>query len=94
MLHDGAAALRAYVAVDGRGAGSITYADRVRPGAAGVVARLRDLGFSHVLLLSGDSAANVSAVAREVGIEEVGADLLPEDKVRRVAALAAGARKF
>ena len=92
-LHDGTAALRAYVAVDGRGAGSVTYADRVRPRAAGVVARLRRLGFSHVLLLSGDSAANVSAVAREVGITEFGADLLPEDKVRRVASLAAGARR-
>jgi heavy metal translocating P-type ATPase len=92
-LHDGTAALRAYVAVDGRGAGSVTYADRVRPGAAGVVARLRRLGFAHVQLLSGDSAVNVSAVAREVGIEETGADLLPEDKVRRVAALAGGARR-
>jgi len=92
-LHDETAALRAYVAVDGRAAGSVTYADRVRPGAAGVVARLRGLGFSHVLLLSGDSPVNVSAVAREVGIEETGADLLPEDKVRRVAALAAGARR-
>lgn len=87
------AALRAYVAVDGRAAGSITYADRVRPGAAGVVARLRSLGFARVLLLSGDSAPNVAAVAREVGIAEVGADLLPEDKVRRVAALPAGARR-
>lgn len=92
-LHDGTAALRAYVSVDGRGAGSVTYADRIRPDAAAVVAHLRRLGFSHVLLLSGDSAANVSAVAREVGIEEIGADLLPEDKVRRVERLAGGARK-
>ncbi len=92
-LHDGASALRAYIAIDGEAAGTVTYADRIRPGAAGVVARLRSLGFSHVLLLSGDSAANVAAVAREVGIAETGADLLPEDKVRRVAALAAGARR-
>jgi P-type E1-E2 ATPase len=92
-LHNGAAALRAYVTVDGRGAGSVTYADRVRPDAAAVVARLRRLGFAHVLLLSGDSAANVAAVAGQVGINETGADLLPEDKVRRVAALAAGARR-
>ena len=91
-LHDGTAALRAYVAVDGRGAGSITYADRVRPDAASVVARLRALGFSHVVLLSGDSRANVVAVAEEVGIGEYGSDMLPEDKVRRVASLAAGKR--
>jgi heavy metal translocating P-type ATPase len=93
MLSNGNAALRAYVALDGRGAGSVTYADRVRPNAARVVTRLRELGFSHVVLLSGDSAANVAAVAREVGIEESGADLLPEDKVRRVKTLAGGARK-
>ena len=92
-LHDGTAALRAYIAVDGQAAGSVTYADRIRPSAAGVVARLRRLGLSHVVLLSGDSAINVSAVARQVGITEFGADLLPEDKVRRVAALAAGARR-
>lgn len=87
-LHNGNAALRAYVAVDGRGAGSITYADRVRPGAAAVVTRLRALGISHVVLLSGDHATNVAAVGREVGIDEVAADLLPEDKVRYVARLA------
>jgi heavy metal translocating P-type ATPase len=92
-LHNGAAALRAYVAVDGQGAGSVTYADRVRPDAGAVVARLRRLGFRRVLLLSGDNAANVAAVAGEVGIEETGADLLPEDKVRRVATFAAGARR-
>jgi P-type E1-E2 ATPase len=92
-LHNGAAALRAYVAVDGRGAGSVTYADRVRPGAAAVVARLRGLGISRAVLLSGDGAANVALVAGEVGIQETGADLLPEDKVRRVAELAAGHRR-
>lgn len=90
VLHDGASALRAYVAVDGEGAGSITYADRIRPNAAPVVARLRGLGFSRVLLLSGDSGANVAEVARQVGITEFAADLLPEDKVRRVASLGAG----
>ncbi|NOT08041.1 MAG: heavy metal translocating P-type ATPase [Gemmatimonadales bacterium] len=92
-LHDGTTGLRAYVAVDGQGAGSVTYADRIRPGAADVVLRLRRLGFAHVQLLSGDSLANVSAVAREVGIEETGADLSPLDKVRRVAALASGSRR-
>ncbi len=92
-LHGEAVALRAYIAVDGRGAGSVTYADRVRPSAAGVVARLRRLGFTHVQLLSGDSAANVAAVADAVGITEVGSDLLPQDKVTRVSALAGGARR-
>jgi P-type E1-E2 ATPase len=93
-LHEPGTALRAYIAVDGRGAGSVTYADRIRPDAARVVERLRKLGFTHLLLLSGDSAANVAAVAREVGIQESGADLNPEEKVRRLQRLAGGTRKI
>ena len=46
-----------------------------------------------MVLLSGDHATNVAAVGREVGIDEVAADLLPEDKVRHVARLAGGSRK-
>jgi heavy metal translocating P-type ATPase len=83
-LHGVGAALRAYVAVDGRPAGSVTYADRLRPDAAEVVTRLRSLGLTRIALLSGDHAENVAAVARSVGIEEVAADLLPEDKVNQV----------
>jgi len=92
-LHDDGAALRAYVAIDGNAAGSVGFADQIRPNAAGVVARLRALGFGHVVLLSGDRAENVAAVAGETGIEEMGHDLLPEDKVRRIAQLAQGGRK-
>jgi heavy metal translocating P-type ATPase len=87
------AALRAYVTIDGEAGGIVTYADQVRPGSAAVVARLRRLGITRVLLLSGDCAANVTAVAAEVGIAETGAELLPEDKVRRVADLAAESRR-
>ena len=92
-MHDGGAALRAYVAIDGLGAGSVSYADAIRPGAASVIARLRGLGFDHVVLLSGDRGENVAAVAQETGIGEIGHDLLPEDKVRWVARLAGRARK-
>lgn len=92
-LHEEGPALRAFVAVDGRAAGSVTYADRIRPDAAEVVRRLRALGVNRVALLSGDHAENVAAVARAVGITEVAADLLPEDKVRHIARLAAGARR-
>jgi heavy metal translocating P-type ATPase len=86
-------ALRAFVALDGRAGGSVTYADRVRPGAAAVVARMRELGFSRVILLSGDSMANVAAVAGAVGITEFAGDLHPEDKVARVATLSGGTRR-
>lgn len=78
------AGLRAYVAVDGRGAGFVEYADRLRPGLDGFISRLRQLGLSRIVLLSGDDQANATAVARAVGIEEALGDLLPEEKVAYV----------
>jgi heavy metal translocating P-type ATPase len=92
-LHDGGPALRAYVTVDGRPAGSVTYADRLRSNAAEVVSRLRALGLERIALLSGDHAENVAAVAGAVGIDEVAADLLPEDKVRQVRRLTQAGRR-
>jgi heavy metal translocating P-type ATPase len=92
-LHDRGPALRAFVAIDGAAGGSLTYADRIRPGAREVIAALRRLGIRDIALLSGDHRDNVSDVARTVGIEEVRADLLPEDKVRFAERLIAGSRK-
>lgn len=82
QLHNGTPALRAYVTVDGVPGGSITYADRLRPGAAETVTELRQLGLSPIVLLSGDHERNVIEVGRLVGVDEVHGDLLPEDKVR------------
>jgi heavy metal translocating P-type ATPase len=76
-----AGALRASVAVEGVGVGAIEFADRVRPGLAELLARLRALGIRRTVLLSGDSQANAAGVAAEVGIDEAYGDLLPEAKV-------------
>jgi heavy metal translocating P-type ATPase len=81
------AALRAYVAIDGQGAGLIEYADRIRPELAGFIPQLRQLGLRRILLLSGDDQANATAVAQAVGIPEAMGDLLPEEKVAYVQAL-------
>jgi heavy metal translocating P-type ATPase len=78
------AELRAYVAVDGQGAGLIEYADRLRPELAGFIPQLRRLGVSRIVLLSGDDQANATAVADAVGISEAHGDLLPEAKVAYV----------
>jgi heavy metal translocating P-type ATPase len=83
-LGDGAA-LRAYVAVDGALAGTIEFADQVRADAVDVLADLRHLGLQHILLLSGDHEPNVRKVADAVGISEASGDLLPAEKVARVA---------
>ena len=84
MNTDGKATLRAYVAIDGRLAGFIEYADSIRPGMPELINRLRDANIRHVMLLSGDRAENARAIADQVGIHEARGDMLPEDKVQVV----------
>ncbi|HSA55633.1 MAG TPA: heavy metal translocating P-type ATPase [Gemmatimonadaceae bacterium] len=86
-FEDGATTLRAWVTVDGALAGVVEYADALRPGARELVQMLHRLGVRRTVLLSGDHAPNVRAVADAVGIDEAVGDLLPSEKVERVAAL-------
>jgi heavy metal translocating P-type ATPase len=89
----GQAALRAYVAVDGHPAGFLEFADAVRPEAAALLLRLRDLGITRMALLSGDRRENVEALGATLGFTETHADLLPHDKVALIeAAMSAGQR--
>ena len=81
------ATLVAYVAIGGKLAGTIEYADELRPDLTAVLASLERWGITRVLLLSGDTTSNARAVAARVGITEVHGDLLPEDKVSAVRAL-------
>ncbi len=81
------AALRAFVAVDGEVVGTLDFEDSIRPSAAPLIQSLPSLGFSRAVLLSGDSEINARAIAAEIGIVMVEGDLLPEDKVNRVAEL-------
>jgi Cd2+/Zn2+-exporting ATPase len=75
---------------DGEIEGVIAVADEVRPGAAGAVARLRELGVSRTVMLTGDNERTARAVAEDVGVDEFRAELLPEEKVEAVSRLAAG----
>ncbi|MFV8783955.1 heavy metal translocating P-type ATPase [Microbulbifer sp. SA54] len=68
-----------YAAVDGRIAGVIAVADPIREDAEAAVARLQKLGL-RVQMLTGDNRATAEAVARQLNIDEVHADLQPEDK--------------
>lgn len=68
--------------------GWIRLADRPRPGAAGVVAELRALGLE-VVMLTGDNGPTAAAVARDLGIADARAGLLPADKARIVGELVA-----
>jgi Cd2+/Zn2+-exporting ATPase len=67
--------------------GVIAIADTVRPNAADVVIQLRSLGVKRVVMLTGDNMRVANAVARQIGVDEVYAELLPEDKVAKIKAL-------
>ena len=69
--------------------GVLELRDRIRPDAKGIVARLHAQGVKKIIMLTGDNAATARAVAAEVGIDEVRAELLPEDKVTAIEELVA-----
>ncbi|WP_405425033.1 heavy metal translocating P-type ATPase [Streptomyces erythrochromogenes] len=79
------------VAWDGAARGVLNVADAVKETSAEAVARLRELGLTPVLL-TGDNRAVAETVAREVGIDEVIAEVLPQDKVDVVRRLQAEGR--
>ncbi|HEX6991153.1 MAG TPA: heavy metal translocating P-type ATPase [Gemmatimonadales bacterium] len=91
MDHD--RGLRAWVAIDGRAAGIVTYADHLRPDIATTLAGLRTSGIERLALLSGDSQENAIAMAAQVGIDDARGDLTPEDKVDAVRALEASGER-
>ena len=64
--------------------GLLAIADTVRAEARDAVTALRAAGIEHVVMLTGDNRATAQAIAAHAGIEEVRAELLPEDKVRAV----------
>src|SRR5262249_28189442 len=68
------------VARDGTVLGVIGARDRVRPEAASIVAELRSLAIDDIALLTGDRKAADHSVAAEVGISELHAELLPQEK--------------
>ena len=64
--------------------GVIAVGDTIRPLAATAVRRLRHAGVRRIVMLSGDNRVTAEAIAKQVGITEVAAELLPEEKVERV----------
>ncbi|WP_444633327.1 heavy metal translocating P-type ATPase [Cupriavidus oxalaticus] len=69
--------------------GLVAFGDAIKPGAPEAIARLRAAGVRTVML-TGDNAGAAARVARELGLDEVQAEVLPEDKAARVQALGQG----
>ena len=72
-----------YVAVDGRVAGVIVVSDSLRPSSREAVQKLQGMGVD-VLLLTGDRLATAEAIAKEIGVSRVVAEVLPQDKVAEI----------
>ena len=76
-----------HVAVDGAYAGHVHVADEVKPDAAEAIRALRELDVRRTVMLTGDREVTAEMVARELGIDEFHAELLPEDKLDQVEGL-------
>jgi Cd2+/Zn2+-exporting ATPase len=89
-IHDRIAAIDAagltavLVARDRKPVGIIAVADRPRESARDTVDRLRAQGVARIVMLTGDSRGTATAIAAELGIDHVRAELLPEDKVAAI----------
>lgn len=81
-----------YAAVGGKPLGAVALQDMPRPGTAAVMKRLNEIGV-RTAMLTGDSRAVAEAVGRDIGIDEIHAELLPEDKVRVIERLQSQGRK-
>jgi P-type Cu2+ transporter len=84
LARDGKTAM--FVVVDGRAIGLVAAADQIRPSARQAITALRELGLE-VAMISGDNQRTAEAVGRELGIDRVFAEVLPEDKAAYVGKL-------
>lgn len=73
-----------FASVDGIVAGIFSIADSIRPEAASALQQLREDGIKKMIMLTGDNRHTAELVAKQLGLDEVHAELLPEDKVAMI----------
>ncbi len=73
-----------HVAIDGKYSGHILICDVIKPDAKEAISALKRVGVKETVMLTGDSDKVAQSVARELGIDRVYSQLLPEDKVNRI----------
>ena len=75
---------RIYAAKDGTAVGFVCLSDVIKPGAKEAIARLSEMGVENTVMLTGDREAPAKAVAGALGLHEVHAQLLPQDKLAKL----------
>ncbi|MGD9722650.1 MAG: heavy metal translocating P-type ATPase [Pirellulales bacterium] len=79
MERDGASVI--VVGEDHHVCALIAVADRIRPQSKTAIDEMRSAGIQHIVMLTGDNRGTAEAIGREAGVDEIRAELLPEDKV-------------
>ncbi len=82
-----------YIGFDGKLLGTIGLADHLRHNAKESISRLKELGVKNIVMLTGDTQKKAEMIAQELGIDEVRAQLLPQDKARIVKEMMEEGRK-
>ncbi len=82
-----------FVALDSRLIGVIALRDTIRPEVGAVIARLKELGVRRTVMLTGDDHTRAKAIAESLGLDEFYSELLPEDKVSKIAEFQANGSK-
>jgi Cd2+/Zn2+-exporting ATPase len=81
------AGTKVHVAMDGIYQGTVVIADQLKEGAVEAIADLKNVGIKHTYILTGDNKVISEKVGEELGVDQVFAELLPQDKVSRLEAI-------
>lgn len=73
-----------FAAIDGVITGIVSIADQIRPEAMGAIKELRQNGVKQIIMLTGDNRHTAELVGKKLGLDEIHAELLPEDKVAMI----------